>query len=230
MDGTTEISLRELFAAIESPAFETLVSPESSLRRILKLLDSSKEVKRLSRLIRDDSGVAEIVLSRMTRVAGMSVDFRFRHPRDIALAAYLYAIVISSPALLLLACRIVLTAQNTWLSSQIVRLVVSGWTNSSSVTNQTANLPAEAHSPASWINVEPRERITDAIQIAPTVSGGMVFPVDLLDVALKNEHVHSTHESMKTVKDESRGAEVNTSVPGSLRTSTTRQKSTGGAR
>jgi hypothetical protein len=131
MDRTNHLQLTKIFAAIEGPLLNASVSSESSMRRILTVLGSDKAVVKLVRTVQSDMTGAQAVLSRMARLAGVAADYRFRNRHDTALAAYLYAIMVSSPGLLDVACRIVLTAQNTWLSNELVERIATARAHSS---------------------------------------------------------------------------------------------------
>lgn len=174
MDGATEATLKVLFGQIEGSSFDALLSPESSLRRVIKLLDASDPVKRLVRLLRGDHAASEAVLSRMTKIAATLVDFRFRNRHDVALAAYLYAIAVTSPKQLLSACRIVLTTPNTWLANQLVGLITSQWASQNSIQSQRFVLAANRIEVAS--SLAGYGSSAAAIQISPVMSGHVVAP------------------------------------------------------
>lgn len=191
MDGTAEVGLKELFARIEGPGFDAQISAESSIRRVLKVLDSSPELKALTQLLRTDSGVAEAVLSRMARLARTTVDFRFRNKNDSALAAYLYAIVISSPNALLVACRIAITAPNTWLSNQLISMVLSGWASQSNSTEQSWLMPKDpAWNRGVSISSSPKHETTaEVMQVGP-IFGGLVMVPDARMNVSNDEFFH----------------------------------------
>ena len=136
MDRTNHLQLTQIFTAIEGGALNASVSSESSMRRILTMLSSDKAVVKLVRTIQSNMTAAQAVLSRMARLAGVAADYRFRNRHDTALAAYLYVIMVSSPRLLDVACRIVLTAQNTWLSNQLVERITAARAYSSTLNTQ----------------------------------------------------------------------------------------------
>lgn len=169
MDREIDLQMKQLFVEIEGAALDAAITQESSMRRILKVLESSGTVRRLVTAIQSSHLPAEDVLSRMSRLAGTSVDFRYRNPRDTALAAYLYAIIVSAPRYLYVACRIVLTAPNTWLSNQIVGIIIKEWARSYTLGTQvySAATPEAWSTSATSQGGTKRENVGDFIQIAP---------------------------------------------------------------
>jgi hypothetical protein len=189
------------------------------------VLDSSAELKSLTQILQKDSTGADAVLSRMARLAGTSVDFRFRNRNDTALAAYLYGIVVTSPNALLVACRIALTAPNTWLSNQLVSLIMSGWANSSSSTEQSLNVEGgwDSIGPVS-INSRLRDETgVDVIQIGPIFGGQIMFPADRIGVPADERFQISTRDSVVKVGDSSANTQVNGSPVETSVTKSTRR-------
>jgi hypothetical protein len=185
MDRSTDfqvIGAPTLFQEIEGSALDASISAESSFRRVLKMLDSAKGVDALTRMLREGTVPVELILSRMTRLASETVDFRYRNPRDIALAAYLYSISLSRPSSFLMAARIVLNAPNTWLCQRLVDTVLEQWKHLNGTSIQPfsgmpgtviaaeGTVPANAESP--WHSAG--ETVNDFIQIAPLYRGHVI--------------------------------------------------------
>lgn len=133
-------TLKGLFLDIESADFDALISAESSVRRILKLLGTYPTIMELIRRIQNDPAVANEVLLRMQRITELAADYRYRAKNDNALAAYLYAILVTSPKLTIPAGRIVLASENTYLSNKLVRLVLEIWSRTALLQTQEFSL------------------------------------------------------------------------------------------
>jgi len=169
-----------IFAGIESAETDAAISSESSLRRVLTKLNSVPEVQRVLNGLLEATISPEMILSRMMRLASKTVDYRFRNPHDTALAAYLYSIVVCAPNSLLVACRIALGAPHTWLSAQIVEIILNDWgTKYSSVQQEfshSVGLP-------SWVKGQPQpqspstEVFNDFIQIGPPSMNNRVYSI-----------------------------------------------------
>jgi hypothetical protein len=164
--------IADLFKQIESSNFDVAISAESSVRRILKVLNSQKSVVKLIDFIRKDHQMAEVVLSRIARLAGTSVDYRYRNKHDVALAAYFYIIMASAPQLFGVAARLVLGAPNTWLTQQLVNLVLNARGGSIALATQPYSFV-----PASFPNLAN----PNLANTWPTTSGG--FTVDTMQIA-----------------------------------------------
>jgi len=117
----------------------------------------------------------------MAKLADKTVDFRYRNPHDTAIAAYLYSLIVSSPQVLLVACRIALAAQNTSLSSKLVQIITDEWARSFSSNSQPfPSIAANNQNPptivsSSFITTDATHPVNDYIRIAP-ISGVHVFP------------------------------------------------------
>jgi hypothetical protein len=176
MDGTINTMITDLFNQIESANFDSAISAESSIRRILKTLNSQKPVSKLTELIRNDAKVAETLLSRIARLAATAPDYRYRNKHDVALAAYFYIIMASVPQLFSVAARLVLAAPNTWLTQQLVNLAVRARGGSFTSSLQAYYSGPVNTNVATWPTQE--DAISDAVQMAPAPTSKGFVTID----------------------------------------------------
>jgi len=112
------MTLLKLFAALESMEFANEVSVASSKRMFVNAVSRTGQFADLCERSKS-AEVASHVLGRIAALCQLEVDYRYQHPQDVALAAYLLALSASGSSACPTACEVILGARQTWWAKRI---------------------------------------------------------------------------------------------------------------
>ena len=112
------MTVTEAMHWIEQPEFCALVNVASSLKVFLRILTSQDSVKTLLEAM-DQSGVPELVLSRILQLTEIQPEEGFEHPADAALATYLWILSEKKPQIAALAAESVLRCERCWWARKL---------------------------------------------------------------------------------------------------------------
>lgn len=115
------MSLTALLTKIEEVDFAACTRTASTVADFVSTVRAQQHFAALVQLLRKERAVAVALLGRIRAIVYKTIDLRYENPFDTALAAYLIAIEQAVPHLAGLAAELVMTAKQTWLSSQIGR-------------------------------------------------------------------------------------------------------------
>ena len=166
------MSWEQALAEIESAEFDARLNVASSARGFFKAAARQPAVADLLAYLDESGESGEELLGRLYQHSRLTIDLRYRHPKDTALAIILWVIVSDKPEYGQLAAQFVDLAPNCWYSKKMARDILdpepvpSGnewqggleplWTSSGTsrddqvlVFDQRATLPQVRFSPAS---------------------------------------------------------------------------------
>jgi hypothetical protein len=109
----------ELFEQLESAEAGARLGLNSGFRTFLNAVNGEPAVRQLSEHVKRSARGADLVFSRLTRLAEEQIDPRYEHPRDAAMAAYLLILSIANEGLHRTAADVVLRASNTWWAKRV---------------------------------------------------------------------------------------------------------------
>jgi hypothetical protein len=112
--------IRPLLTRIESQSLAAQVAVVGGLRPFVRALRATEPVRALSAAVRDEKDLAWQVLGRLIELTRLRIDARYENPNDVAMAAYVM-VLSAAPSLFAMAVDAVLSAQNVWWATQLVR-------------------------------------------------------------------------------------------------------------
>src|SRR5262249_37717703 len=113
----------EAFSEIESFAFSVRMNVASGLHSFLFALAHEEALDVLVRGLTVDRDVS-VLAQRLFAIASETADARYEHPRDVALASYLWLLAVKQSDLAEASAEVVMSAQNTWWSRKIASILL----------------------------------------------------------------------------------------------------------
>jgi hypothetical protein len=108
----------ELFAEIERPAFSVRLNVVSGYKQFLRALTASPEVQTLLEQIQTPENDRGLIL-RVESLVNSPSDPKFEHPKDAAVAAYLWVLTMTDPSSAELIASLILESPGFWWAQKM---------------------------------------------------------------------------------------------------------------
>jgi len=118
------MSLRDLIQEVESHEFSGKLNMASDFRLFLRLANREESVRSLVGTMRSSGDHTEEILGRINDLTHLSIDPRYEHPYDAALAVYLWALYFAGSELSFSAANLVDGAPQCWYSKKLARRIL----------------------------------------------------------------------------------------------------------
>ncbi len=118
----------EATAIIESQAFSARVNVASDLSTLLRAVLAESAVAELILLLgrQDGQDVAFRLLRRTVTLVAERVNYRYEHPRDAAIATYVWLLSGSYPLLAMVAAEAAVLVSRSWWASRVAEYILQG--------------------------------------------------------------------------------------------------------
>jgi hypothetical protein len=113
----------ECVSEIESPEYAARVNLASDYNTFVKGVRLERTTPELAAQIRDQ-GVGLKLVSRVTRMASQKVDHRYEHPCDAPMAAYIWLLAGTQPALAKIAANAAICVARSWWANRVAEVVL----------------------------------------------------------------------------------------------------------
>ena len=134
------MSFLESVTEIENDAYSARVNVASDFRTFLRAVIAEKATVELIRLIREQRTAFRLV-GRTLQLARQRVDYRYEHPRDAAIATYVWLLAGRDPLLARIAAEAAEAVPKLWWASQVADVVLQGPHFGSDSQSRATQLP-----------------------------------------------------------------------------------------
>lgn len=113
----------ECVSEIESPEYAARVNLASDYNTFVKGVMLERTTPELAGQLRDQ-GVGLKLVGRVVRMASQKVDHRYEHPYDAAMAAYVWLLAGTQPALARIAANAAICVARSWWANRVAETVL----------------------------------------------------------------------------------------------------------